>query len=260
MLAYERHGSGPPLVLLHGVGHRRQAWDAVLDLLTPHRDLILADLPGHGESPPLHCNGRNAVEAMSVEILDMLDKLGLRRPHIAGNSLGGVLALLTAVQGRAATVTALSPAGFWPEGRPFRHAKVVFEFMQLGAITLKPVTGPLSRNVVGRAILCGMIVSRPAKMSPEQAAGDAAAFLAARPAMNAILDVSAPFTERIPADIPVTIAWGTRDRILPPRQARIAQQRLPDATYITLPGCGHVPMTDNPALVAKVLLEGSTPP
>ena len=52
-LAYDRIGSGPPLVLLHGVGHRRQAWGAVLDRLTPHRDVIAVDLPGHGESPPL---------------------------------------------------------------------------------------------------------------------------------------------------------------------------------------------------------------
>ena len=53
MLAYERVGSGPPLVLLHGVGHRRQAWYPVLDRLTEHREVILVDLPGHGESPPL---------------------------------------------------------------------------------------------------------------------------------------------------------------------------------------------------------------
>src|SRR5258706_3623393 len=50
-LAYERIGSGEPLVLLHGIGHRRQAWGAVLDWLAPHRQLILVDLPGHGDSP-----------------------------------------------------------------------------------------------------------------------------------------------------------------------------------------------------------------
>ena len=57
-LAYERHGTGPALVLLHGVGHRRQAWQPVLDLLTPHRTVIMVDLPGHGDSPPLRTEGR----------------------------------------------------------------------------------------------------------------------------------------------------------------------------------------------------------
>jgi pimeloyl-ACP methyl ester carboxylesterase len=239
------------------VGHRRQAWGAVLDVLTPHRDVILVDLPGHGESPPLRLEGRNAIQAMSDEIMSWLDELGFARPHIAGNSLGGALALLAAAQGRAASVTALSPAGFWPEDRRFNSAKAIFGVMLLGARALQPVTGPLSRTVAGRALLCGTIVSRPARMSAEQARGDAAAFLAARDAMNAVLAVSAPFTASVPDDIPVTIAWGTRDRILPPRQADIARQRFPHATHVPLPGCGHVPMTDDPALVARVLLEGS---
>ena len=242
---------------MHGVGHRRQAWGAVLDLLTPHRDVILVDLPGHGESPPLRLEGRNAIQAMSDEIMSWLDELGLVRPHLAGNSLGGALALFAAVQGRAASVTAFSPAGFWPEGRRFNATKAIFGFMLLGARALQPVTGPLSRTVAGRALLCGTIVSRPARMSAEQARGDAAAFLAARDALKAVLAVSTPFTASVPDDIPVTIAWGTRDRILPRRQAEIARQRLPHATHIPLPGCGHVPMTDDPDLVAKVLLEGS---
>ena len=58
MLACERHGSGEPLVLVHGVTHRRQAWYPVLDLLTPHREVVLVDLPGHGDSPPLRTGGR----------------------------------------------------------------------------------------------------------------------------------------------------------------------------------------------------------
>src|SRR5260370_10343267 len=86
-LAFERHGSGPPLVLLHGVGHRRQAWGAVLDRLTPHRDVIAVDLPGHGESPPLQ-TGRPAVEAMLDAVFELLDQLELDRPHPAGDSLG----------------------------------------------------------------------------------------------------------------------------------------------------------------------------
>lgn len=57
-LACERYGSGQPLILLHGLGHRRQAWYPIVELLAPHREVILADLPGHGESPPLRTAGR----------------------------------------------------------------------------------------------------------------------------------------------------------------------------------------------------------
>src|SRR5258707_13011840 len=113
-LACERHGHGPPLVLLHGVGHRRQAWGAVLAGLTLHRHVILVDLPGHGESPPLRVAGRPAVEALLDEVVGLLDELALGRPHVAGNSLGARLALEAGVIGRAATATAQAPAGFWP--------------------------------------------------------------------------------------------------------------------------------------------------
>ena len=91
-LAFDRAGDGPPLVLLHGVGHRRQAWHPVLDRLTPHRDVIMVDLPGHGDSPPLRTKGP-VVEEMLAEVLALFDELGLHRPHIAGNSLGGRIAL-----------------------------------------------------------------------------------------------------------------------------------------------------------------------
>jgi pimeloyl-ACP methyl ester carboxylesterase len=58
-------------------------------------------------------------------------------------------------------------------------------------------------------------------------------------------------------DVPVTIAWGTRDRLLLSRQAKRAQEALPNARFVPLPGCGHVPMTDDPERIAAVLLEGS---
>ncbi|MDN5853685.1 MAG: alpha/beta hydrolase, partial [Actinomycetia bacterium] len=56
--------------------------------------------------------------------------------------------------------------------------------------------------------------------------------------------------------VPTTIAWGTRDRVLPPRQAEIARKRLPSARHITLPGCGHVPMIDDPELITQIIRLG----
>src|SRR5215468_5004299 len=256
-LAYERMGSGPPLVLLHGVAHRRQAWGAVLDRLTPHRDVIIADLPGHGESPPLE-RGKPAVEAMLGAVTALFDDLGLERPHVAGNSLGGRLALEAAVAGRAGSATALSPAGFWRSDRDARYARAVFRVMEaLGGI-LQPMATTLSRSTAGRALVYSVVVSRPSRMSAEQARGDMAAFLAARTTMDLVLAQMTQFSGSVPADIPVTIAWGTRDRLLPPRQVLVAKAALPQARFLPLRGCGHVPMTDDPALVADVLLQGSS--
>jgi pimeloyl-ACP methyl ester carboxylesterase len=255
-LAYERMGSGPPLVLLHGVGHRRQAWGAVLDRLTPHRDVIIADLPGHGESPPLE-KGKPAVEAMLGAVTALLDDLGLERPHVAGNSLGGRLALEAAVAGRAGSATGLSPAGFWRHEREATMARATFKVMEAAGGRLQRYGPTLSRHTAGRALLYGVTLSRPSRVPAEQAAGDMAAFLAAHDALEAILAQMTPFIGQIPADVPVTIAWGTKDRLLRPPQVLVAKARLPQARIRPLPGCGHVPMTDDPALVADVLLQGS---
>jgi pimeloyl-ACP methyl ester carboxylesterase len=245
-LAYERHGTGPTLVLLHGLGHRRQAWQPVLDLLMPRRTVITVDLPGHGESPPLRADGRPPVRAIAEEVFAFFDELGLDRPHVGGNSLGGALALVAGVHGRAATVTGLSPAGFWASPWQPGYAKAVFMSGQLAAVAVRPLLPALARRPLGRRVIEGPFVSRPANITPDQAVADGVAFLRARDAVAAVL--------------PVTIAWGSRDRLLPPGQARVAMRRLPHARFVPLPGCGHVPMTDDPDLVAKVLLDGSECP
>ena len=256
-LAYERHGTGPALVLLHGVGHRRQAWQPVLDLLTPHRTVIMVDLPGHGDSPPLRTEGRPVIRAIAGEIVAFFDALGLDRPHVAGNSLGGALALAAGARGRAATVTTLSPAGFWANGWQYGYARAAFRFAERSGTVGRPLVLALARIPLTCGLTQAAFVARPANITPEHAMADALAFLRARDAVDAILNDRATFTETIPANVPVTIGWGDRDRLLRPSQARVAMRRLPHARFVPLPGCGHVPMTDDPRLVARVLLEGS---
>lgn len=257
-LSYERIGSGPPLVLLHGVGHRRQAWGSVVDRLTPYREVILVDLPGHGDSPPFELAGGTVVQALELAVVDFLDELGLDQPHVAGNSLGGRLALEAAVRGRASTVTALSPAGFWRDDKDFGYTKFVFKAMQAAGGQISSLAPMLSKSALGRAVMYATIVDKPSRMSPAQAEGDMAAFLGAGAALNTILDGATKFTGQIPEQIPVTIGWGTRDRLLRPHQAEAARRQLPGAWHVPLPGCGHVPMTDDPELVANVLLRGSS--
>src|SRR5690242_20296654 len=113
MLTHEVHGSGEPLVLVHGLTHRRQAWYPVLEHLTDHREVILFDLPGHGESHDLVVRDGDLQGTLRDELTEFFDALGLDRPHIAGNSLGGRISLEAAADGLVRSATTLSPAAFW---------------------------------------------------------------------------------------------------------------------------------------------------
>jgi pimeloyl-ACP methyl ester carboxylesterase len=256
-LAYDRTGTGPPLLLLHGLGHRRQGWAAVTSLIDSEREVITVDLPGHGQSPPLEADGRHPVQVIADQVAALLSQLGIDRPHVAGNSLGGTIALALAVTGHAASVTALSPAGFPASDNEVRYAKALFTVSRVLGRAVRPLVPRLSASATGRGLLYGAMVTRPGQITPEQAQGDIAAFLAAGAAMRIVFAAPARFSEPVPDDVPVTIAWGTSDRVLPQSNARVARRQLPRATFLPLPGCGHVPMTDDPALVAKVLLNGS---
>jgi pimeloyl-ACP methyl ester carboxylesterase len=257
MLACERIGSGAPLVLVHGIGHRRQAWYPVVDLLGPHRELILVDLPGHGESPELRVNGMPVTDALRESFREFLADQGLVRPHLAGNSLGGMIALEAGARGDACSVTALSPAGFWPTPRSLNYAKSVFRVTQGLARRLGPVAPVLSRSTAGRAAMFGWLVTRPGNLNPERVMGDLRSYLAAAPAVNTILGAELPPTPVLPSELPVTIAWAKWDLLLPRNQAKVARTRYPHANHVLLPRCGHVPMSDDPELVARVLLRGS---
>ncbi|GAA0612340.1 alpha/beta fold hydrolase [Kutzneria viridogrisea] len=256
-LAYERTGSGEPLVLLHGVTHRRQAWAPLVDRLAPHRDLIMVDLPGHGESPTLDPSAGTALDQTIDQLGRLCAALGVSRPHVAGNSLGGRLALELAVRGQVRSATVLSPAGFWRANWDFSYTKAVFGTMRGIGRVIEPAVPKLTRSALGRGLMYAAIVAHPGRLDPDQALHDYEAFKIAWPAYKAIVKEGTPFAGQIPEDIPVTIAWGTRDSLLLPYQAKRARRALPAARHIPLPGCGHVPMSDDPAQVASVLLQGS---
>lgn len=245
------------MLLIHGLGHRRQAWDPVLGLLTPHRDVITVDLPGHGESPPLQADGKEAVEVMADRLADLLSSLDLEQPHLGGNSLGGALALILAARGRGASATTLSPAGFFNNRAQYYYARGFFEFALVSGRAVAPVLPRLAQSKAGRALLMGGVAARPARQSPAQVQGDVAGITRAADAVHAVLRTFQPFTMSVPDDVPVTIAWGSKDRVLSPRNAIVARERIPRARFRILPHCGHVPMGDDPELIARILLEGS---
>jgi pimeloyl-ACP methyl ester carboxylesterase len=256
-LAYARVGTGAPLLLLHGIGHHRQAWDPVVDILATERDVIAVDLPGCGESPALPDGLAHDLSTMNAALGALCEALELERPHVAGNSLGGLLALDMGREKLVRSVTALAPAGFWSPAER-RYAFGLLLAMRQAARSMPlPAVERLSRTAAGRAVLTSTIYARPGRRSPEAVVAETLA-LANAQGFNETLRTggSVRFTDDIPG-LPVTVAWGTRDRILVRRQGIRAKQIIPRARLVRLPGCGHVPMNDDPALVARVILDGS---
>lgn len=254
-VAYERKGAGEPLLLLHGIGHHHQAWHPVTDVLAGEHDVIAIDLPGFGLSGPLPHGVPYDLATVAPALGALCSALGVERPHVAGNSLGGLLALEMARGGLVRSVTALSPAGFWSPGER-RYAFTALRAMRTGARALpRPALERLSLTAAGRAALTGSIYARPARRSPEAVVAET---LALRGATGFDQTLAAGAAVRFTVDLPglpVTIAWGDRDRLLPRRQGVRAKQAIPHARLVRLPGCGHVPMNDDPALVARVILD-----
>ncbi|MEU7554679.1 alpha/beta fold hydrolase [Streptomyces sp. NPDC044571] len=254
-VAYERKGDGEPLLLLHGIGHHLQAWHPVTDILAAEYDVIAVDLPGFGVSEPLPEGVPYDLGTVVAALGSLCSALGVERPHVVGNSLGGLLALEMGRSSLVRSVTALSPAGFWTEAER-RYAFATLRAMRLGALTLpRPTLERLARSATGRAALTGTIYARPARRSPEAVVAET---LALREAPGFEQTLAAGRSVRFTADVPglpVTIAWGARDRLLLPRQGVRAKQTVPGARLVRLPGCGHVPMNDDPALVSRVVVD-----
>jgi pimeloyl-ACP methyl ester carboxylesterase len=259
MLAFERHGSGEPLVLVHGVTHRRQAWYPVLDQLAEHREVILVDLPGHGQSDPLCPGDRPVTEVLSEQFREFLAEQGLVRPHVAGYSLGGRVALEAGARGDARSVVAFSPAGFWRTDAEFAYTRRIFNSAAALVDRLGPRAERLSRSRAGRKLIYGILMAHPGRVDADHALGDVRGFEYARPALKLLLDAATAFTEVIPVDVPVTIAWAARDLVLPPWQAEIAKQMVPQAEHVMMRGVGHVPMWDAPEYVTRLILRGTEP-
>jgi pimeloyl-ACP methyl ester carboxylesterase len=252
-LAHDRLGSGPPLLLLHGIGMCKEVWRPVLPALAREREVVAVDMPGFGASPP----GPRTVEALAEAVADFAAGLGLERPHVAGNSLGGGVALAMGAAGTTRSVCALSPIGF-VAGREKAYGRAVLVGTRRISTALAPVAPRLARSAVMRTLLSLHATARPWRIPPEDCALWARAFAEA-PAFWELLESLDGWQAPVPV-CPATVAWGERDRLLIfSRQAPRARRRLPGARHVVLRGCGHVPTWDDPEQVASVLLSASRP-
>ena len=253
-IAYDRSGAGAPLVLLHGIGHHRQGWRPVVERLDGNFDAIACDLPGFGRSPALPDGVAPTIPAYADAFQGFFAQLGLDGPHVAGNSMGGAIGLELARRGLVASVTAFSPAGFWTP-RERRFCQLSLSLVHALPEPLRPLVTAVVRTRPGRVALLAQNFGMPTRMP----AADAVSALRdawAAPAFAAALAAFDTYTFSDPDElrgVPVTVAWGNRDRLLLyGRQAPRARRALPWARHVTL-GAGHVPFFDDPAAVAEVI-------
>jgi len=267
-LAVTRSGTGAPLVLLHGIGSSRRAWDPVLPALAARFDVIAVDLPGFGDSAPLYGQAEIPPARLAESVAVLLDELGVTAPHLAGNSLGGWVALELAARRPVASLTLLSPAGLWRRNSP-RYGLVS---LQVSRWLARHATAPLSRLVkyrLGRALVLGQTHGRPMRLTAGyaraaiEALGRCPSFEAAlagtarRRYLAAVPASDTSDTPDAPIAAPVTVAFGSRDRLLL-RGSRRLDQLPPHTQAESLPGCGHVPMADDPAAVAALITRTAT--
>ncbi|APE35165.1 alpha/beta hydrolase [Nocardia mangyaensis] len=258
-ISHSRRGSGSPIVLVHGLGSRWQVFTPILDRLAEQHEVIAVDLPGFGESPAQD-TVRPGPRGYADWLTGWLSDNDIRRPHVVGSSMGGGIAIELGRAGVASAVTAFSPVGFYgTAGRRWTHG--LLTGMRGAARLAGPALGRAVDHRIGRFALLSAMFGKPDRVTPAAARIDLAG-LAGATAFTAARDDFANYTLSVGEDlgalreIPVTIAWGTRDVVLIHRtQSERARAVLPFARHVDLPGCGHLPFSDEPDGCARLVLE-----
>lgn len=250
-LAYDRKGSGEPVVLIHGIGHRRQAWAPIFDQLAEKYDVIALDLAGFGESPSYPEKVPYDMDAACDNLTQNFAEWGIERPHVVGNSLGGAISLELGARGLVSSVTALSPAGFFGRISRFQAFFLLF-ILRISSKLPNRVLRAVSKLSFGRRAIGSVLYTHPERFTAEEVYGDALALKNAT-GFERTIKAGVKYKFDSPVSVPTTVAWGTKDRILPFSQSARAKERLPAARHVPLPNCGHVPMIDDPELIIRVI-------
>jgi pimeloyl-ACP methyl ester carboxylesterase len=253
-LDLHRGGSGEPLVLVHGIGHTWRGWRPMLPLLEERFDVLAPDLPGFGRSPPLPPGAGSSPNRLADAVEAAMDEAGFESAHVAGNSLGGWIGLELARRGRARTCVPISPAGLL-HARESDWARAILRGMRWFAKNA-PAPAPLLRNRVTRSMCAGPTLGRPWRADPDELLEETELFANA-PGFDPTLEATVSLQPTGLPDIscPVLVLWGTRDLILLPRQGHRFKRLIPNCELRYVKGIGHVPMSDDPELLAGAIAD-----
>ena len=176
---------------------------------------------------------------------------------MAGFSLGGGIALELGRAGRARSVTAICPIGFW-NARERGWERGLFKVSISGRARAEQ-TARLMRNPVLRTLMTWHLSARPWRW-PADESESATANMLTSPGFDDTLDAHLEyrFHDGEEIGVPVTVAWGDLDFVLLSRQRFRAERALPRARHVTLRRCGHVPHWDDPEALTAAILNGSS--
>jgi pimeloyl-ACP methyl ester carboxylesterase len=248
-VAYTRQGSGPPLLLIHGLGGVGKYWDPLLESFAAEHDVIVVDLPGFGGSPPLP-GAVVTAEALASALAGLLDDLELEAVHVVGHSLGGYVAFELAAQGRAQSVVGLAPAGLWSNQEQAARSRYRLRATHYAAALTRPVVRPFVHLITGL----------PFAPLPRGLTGETARALydsyssspGFEPALRGATTV--PFRRADRLTVPVTVVFGIDDAVIV-RSDR-SRDRLPSHTrWIELSGAGHNVPWERPGDILRAVTE-----
>jgi pimeloyl-ACP methyl ester carboxylesterase len=258
-VSYLEAGSGPVLLLIHGIAGTYYNWKAVIEPLARRHTVIAPDLAGHGDSAP--GAGDYSVAAHGIGVRDLLVTLGHERATVIGHSLGGGIAMQLAFQFPELTerLVLVSSGGLG------REVSAVLRAAALPGAGLFIAATATGATIAGSAVGHGLaaVGLKPSADLAEVARGYAS--LADRSRRSAFLStLRSAITTRgqaidardrlyLAEGIPVLIIWGARDPIIPVAHARHAHQALPGSRLEIFDGVGHLPQLEAPGRFVAVL-------
>jgi pimeloyl-ACP methyl ester carboxylesterase len=242
----------PAVLLMHGFGASLHTWEPWAQMLAADFRVIRFDLPGAGLTGVDPTSDYTDARSLEV-VLALMDKLGVARASVVGNSIGGRIAWKLAAQhpGRVDKLVLISPDGFESAGFEYgkqTHLPVMFRLMRYALP--KPVLRMTLASAYGnRDVLTDEQVTRYHDLM--LAPGVREASIARLE--QTLLEPPEPWLRQI--RVPTLLLWGAKDAIIPVANAADYQKSLPQSTLVVLPGLGHVPHEEAPAVSLPVVRE-----
>jgi pimeloyl-ACP methyl ester carboxylesterase len=258
--AYVRAGSGPALLLLHGLGCTHRTWLPVMDALARRYTVIAPDLLGHGESDKPRAD--YSVGGFANGMRDLLTVLGIDRATVVGHSFGGGVAMQFAYQfpERTERLVLVGSGGLGPEVSAAIRAITTTGFHQvMGLLTMPGVrhVGGAGLRALSRTGLKGF---RDFDEVAEiyESFRDPASRAAIRHVVRAVVDwqgqiVTMADRAYLTDAMPMCVIWGDQDRVIPVSHAARAADLAPKARVEVVPNAGHFPHKDHPERFVKIL-------